>query len=225
MSTSIQEQDLVQTIKELQQRVNDLERQQRTIGGWKITPSSIQTGNYNTNGTRYLGDDGLSVSNTFRVDSSGNMTATSATVSGTVNASGGTFTGTVDVNGTLRSGSSGARWDLDNTPRLRFFDNTRERMRLTQDRVEFWNSSGASAGALVGGNETGVPSVSSTGKFYAPSAEIGLGMTVGGGLVLETDIPASSSASGVQGSITWDNDYIYICVATNTWKRATLNSY
>jgi hypothetical protein len=285
MSTSIQEQDLVQTIKELQQRVNDLERQQRTIGGWTITPSSIQTGNYNTNGTRYLGDDGLSVSNTFRVDpsgnmtatnanisgtvtstagtiggwditsnsiqtgtyntagtrylgnngisvsdkfrvdSSGNMTATSATVSGTVNASGGTFTGTVDVNGTLRSGSSGARWDLDNTPRLRFFDSTRERMRLTQDRVEFWNSSGASAGALVGGNETGVPSVSSTGKFYAPSAEIGLGMTVGGGLVLETDIPASSSASGVQGSITWDNDYIYICVATDTWKRATLNSY
>jgi hypothetical protein len=225
MSTSIQEQDLIQTIKDLQQRVNDLERQQRTIGGWKITPSSIQTGNYNTNGTRYLGDNGLSVSNTFRVDPSGNMTATSATVSGTVNANAGTFTGTVDVNGTLRSGSTGARWDLDNTPRLRFFDSTRERMRLTQDRVEFWTNSGASAGALVGGNETGVPSVSSTGKFYAPSAEIGLGMTVGGALILETDIPASSSASGVQGQITWDNNFIYICVATNTWKRATLNSY
>jgi hypothetical protein len=225
MSTSIQEQDLIQKIKDLQQRVNDLERQQRTIGGWTITPSSIQTGNYNTNGTRYLGDNGLSVSNTFRVDPSGNMTATSATVSGTVNANAGTFTGTVDVNGTLRSGSTGARWDLDNTPRLRFFDSTRERMRLTQDRVEFWTNSGASAGALVGGNETGVPSVSSTGKFYAPSAEIGLGMTVGGALILETDIPASSSASGVQGQITWDNNFIYICVATNTWKRATLNSY
>jgi hypothetical protein len=225
MSTSIQEQDLIQTIKQLEQRISDLERQQRTIGGWTITPSSIQTGNYNTNSTRYLGDNGLSVSNTFRVDPSGNMTATSATVSGTVNANAGTFTGTVDVNGTLRSGSTGARWDLDNTPRLRFFDSTRERMRLTQDRVEFWTNSGASAGALVGGNETGVPSVSSTGKFYAPSAEIGLGMTVGGALILETDIPASSSASGVQGQITWDNNFIYVCVATNTWKRATLNSY
>jgi hypothetical protein len=31
MSTSIQEQDLIQTIKELQQRISDLERQQRTI--------------------------------------------------------------------------------------------------------------------------------------------------------------------------------------------------
>jgi len=225
MSTSIQEQNLIQTIKELQQRVSDLERQQRTIGGWTITPSSIQTGAYNTNGTRYLGDSGLSVSDKFRVDDQGNMTATSATVSGTVNASSGTFTGTVDVNGTLRSGSTGARWDLDNTPRLRFFDSTRERMRLTQDKVEFWDNTGASAGSLIGGNETGVPSISSTGKFYSPSAEIGLGMTVGGALILETDIPGSSSASGVQGSITWDNNYIYICVATDTWKRATLNSY
>jgi hypothetical protein len=32
MSTSIQEQDLIQTIKDLQRRVNDLERNQRSIG-------------------------------------------------------------------------------------------------------------------------------------------------------------------------------------------------
>jgi len=31
MSTSIQEQDLIQTIKHLEQRISDLERQQRTI--------------------------------------------------------------------------------------------------------------------------------------------------------------------------------------------------
>ena len=225
MSTSIQEQDLVQKIKELEQRVNDLERQQRTIGGWTITPSSIQTGTYNTNGTRYLGDDGLSVSNTFRVDPSGNMTATSATVSGTVNANAGTFTDTVNVNGTLQSSASGARWDINNTPRMRFFDVTRERMRLTQDRIEFWDNSGNSAGNIKGATENGVPSVSVGGVLYAPSALIGLGMTVGGALILETDIPASSSASGVQGSITWDNNYIYICVATDTWKRVALSSY
>lgn len=225
MSTSIQEQDLIQKIKELEQRLADIERQQRTIGGWKITPSSIQTGAYNTNGTRYLGDDGLSVSNTFRVDPSGNMTATSATVSGTVNANAGTFTDTVNVNGTLQSSASGARWDINNTPRMRFFDATRERMRLTQDRIEFWDNSGNSAGNIKGATENGVPSVSVGGVFYAPSAFIGLGMTVGGALILETDIPASSSASGTQGAITWDNDYIYICVATDTWKRVALSSY
>lgn len=82
MSTNIQEQDLIQKIKQLEQRINDLERQQRTIGGWTITPSSIQTGAYNTSGKRYLGDDGLSVSNTFKVDPSGNMTATSGAIGG-----------------------------------------------------------------------------------------------------------------------------------------------
>lgn len=225
MSTSIQEQDLIQKIKELEQRLADIERQQRTIGGWTITPSSIQTGAYNTNGTRYLGDNGLSVSNTFRVDPSGNMTATSANVSGTVNANAGTFTDTVNVNGTLQSSSSGARWDINNTPRMRFFDSTRERMRLTQDRIEFWDNSGNSAGNIKGATEDGVPSVSVGGVLYAPSALIGLGMTVGGALILETDIPASSSASGTQGSITWDNNYIYICVATDTWKRVALSSY
>lgn len=225
MSTNIQEQDLIQTIKKLEQRINDLERQQRTIGGWTITPSSIQTGAYNTSGKRYLGDDGLSVSNTFRVDPSGNMTATNANVSGTVNASAGTFTGTVDVNGTLRSGSSGARWNLDNTPNLKFFDATRERMRLSSDKIEFWDNSGNASGHIKGATENGVPSVSVGGVLYAPSALIGLGMTVGGALILETDIPASSSASGVQGSITWDNNYIYICVATDTWKRVALSSY
>ena len=45
MSTSIQEQDLVQKIKQLEQRVNDLERQQRTIGGWTITPTTLASGN------------------------------------------------------------------------------------------------------------------------------------------------------------------------------------
>ncbi|MGA1048179.1 MAG: hypothetical protein ACO3UU_09225 [Minisyncoccia bacterium] len=32
MSTSIQEQNLIQTIKDLQRRINDLERNQRSIG-------------------------------------------------------------------------------------------------------------------------------------------------------------------------------------------------
>ena len=115
MSTSIQEQDLIQTIKDLQQRVNDLERQQRTIGGWKITPSSIQTGNYNTNGTRYLGDDGLSVSNTFKVDPSGNMTATNANISGTVTSTAGTIGGWTISTDKLASGNL----EIDsNTPRI-----------------------------------------------------------------------------------------------------------
>ena len=30
---------------------------------------------------------------------------------------------------------------------------------------------------------------------------------------------------GVPGQICWDDGYIYVCTATNTWKRATLNTF
>ena len=32
----------------------------------------------------------------------------------------------------------------------------------------------------------------------------------------------ASSATGTIGQICWDANYIYVCTATNTWKRATL---
>jgi hypothetical protein len=37
--------------------------------------------------------------------------------------------------------------------------------------------------------------------------------------------PASSSAAGNQGDIVWDSGFIYVCTATNTWKRATLATF
>jgi hypothetical protein len=37
--------------------------------------------------------------------------------------------------------------------------------------------------------------------------------------------PASASAAGNAGDQCWDANYIYICTATNTWKRAALTSW
>lgn len=37
--------------------------------------------------------------------------------------------------------------------------------------------------------------------------------------------PASSSATGTTGIIQWDSNYIYVCVAPNTWKRAAIASW
>ena len=37
--------------------------------------------------------------------------------------------------------------------------------------------------------------------------------------------PASAGAVGVQGEIRWDADYIYICVATDTWKRVAIGTW
>jgi hypothetical protein len=71
------------------------------VGGWDITSTSLQTGAYNTSGTRYFGSSGLSISNTFRVTSAGALTATSGTIGGwTINGSAGITKGgvTLDAN-------------------------------------------------------------------------------------------------------------------------------
>lgn len=38
-------------------------------------------------------------------------------------------------------------------------------------------------------------------------------------------VPASASATGSQGDIAWDADYIYVCTATNTWKRVAIATW
>jgi hypothetical protein len=37
--------------------------------------------------------------------------------------------------------------------------------------------------------------------------------------------PASATAAGNTGDICWDSSYIYVCVATNTWKRTALSTW
>jgi len=37
---------------------------------------------------------------------------------------------------------------------------------------------------------------------------------------LATNTPATAGAAGITGQIAWDASYIYVCVATNSWKRA-----
>jgi len=33
----------------------------------------------------------------------------------------------------------------------------------------------------------------------------------------------TSTSAGTAGQITWDANYIYVCTATNTWKRVALS--
>ena len=43
-------------------------------------------------------------------------------------------------------------------------------------------------------------------------------------IVANSYVPASNTAVGTAGQIVWDSGNIYVCVATNTWKRAALTS-
>ena len=37
--------------------------------------------------------------------------------------------------------------------------------------------------------------------------------------------PASATATGTAGTVVWDASYIYVCTATNTWKRAAITTW
>jgi hypothetical protein len=42
------------------------------------------------------------------------------------------------------------------------------------------------------------------------------------GLLLTAQSTKTANAVGVAGQVAWDSNYIYVCVATNTWKRTAL---
>jgi hypothetical protein len=41
----------------------------------------------------------------------------------------------------------------------------------------------------------------------------------------QSSTPASASAAGQAGEMCWDSDYLYVCVAANSWKRAALSTW
>jgi hypothetical protein len=38
-------------------------------------------------------------------------------------------------------------------------------------------------------------------------------------------VPATASSSGTAGDMAWDSGFVYVCTATNTWKRAALSTW
>jgi hypothetical protein len=52
-------------------------------------------------------------------------------------------------------------------------------------------------------------------------------IAVNGAITLNSGLAptGNSSADGTVGQIVWDSGNIYVCVATNTWKRAALSTY
>lgn len=73
-----------------------------TIGPWTVTATSI----YKTNsswgssaaGAAYFGNDGISITDKFKVTSAGVLTATGATISGTITSTDATITGSITAN-------------------------------------------------------------------------------------------------------------------------------
>ncbi len=47
----------------------------------------------------------------------------------------------------------------------------------------------------------------------------------GGGGVSWVTAPASAAASGVAGQLAYDAQYLYVAVATNTWRRTAISEW
>ena len=100
----------------------------------------------------------------------------------------------------LKSGdqSSVYLWAVGGTPDLRFYVNGADRMHLDGD-----------------GN-IGVATTDPTVKLDINSDAI---------RIRNSRTPSSASDFGQTGEIRWDANYIYVCVATDTWKRVALSSW
>ncbi len=52
------------------------------------------------------------------------------------------------------------------------------------------------------------------------------GFGINGKLILiAPPVPATAAATGFAGQISWDSGFIYICVATDTWKRVAIATW
>lgn len=58
-----------------------------------------------------------------------------------------------------------------------------------------------------------------------PSVRTAAFSTISANLVLSNTVPATSTSSGIAGTIRYDSSNIYICIANNVWKRAALTSW
>ena len=133
----------------------------------------------------------------------GNVTGdVTGNVTGNITSSGSSSFSNIDVNGGAIDGSPiGA-----NSASTGAFTtiNTTGTATLTTVDINAGNIDGTNIGASTPG----------AGTFNALA-------TTGDNIRIDTSqTPASSSASGTKGEIAYDTDYIYVCVATNTWKRA-----
>ena len=71
-------------------------------------------------------------------------------------------------------------------------------------------------------------------QIAAPSGNVGIGTSTPSALldvnsdtvrVRTARTPASATAAGNAGDICWDANYIYVCTATNTWKRTAISTW
>lgn len=99
----------------------------------------------------------------------------------------------------------------------------------SQTTVNLWN---ANTTAINFGGAADTISIGNTSST-AGTTTVNHGLTVSGKAVFNANVvmdlggyvPATSFSAGIKGQIAYDASYVYICVATNTWKRSPLSTW
>lgn len=108
---------------------------------------------------------------------------------------------------------------------------------------------GVTQGVMIANTATLVFGLNNNDKFVALQAPASIGSSTGLGFGLPntlgnsnvflscsggqmywktaagSTVPATASSTGIAGQIAYDTSYVYICIATNTWKRAALSTW
>jgi hypothetical protein len=87
----------------------------------------------------------------------------------------------------------------ENTPSI-FYTNNTERLRIDSSGRLLVGTPSNSGGALLQVNDNRIR-------------------------IATAKTPASASDTGTAGEICWDADYIYVCTATDTWKRTAISTW
>ena len=77
---------------------------------------------------------------------------------------------------------------------------------------------------VTGSTGFGVPTGGSSGQFLVKSSDTDYDTAWTASLVSDVP-PGSSGATGSTGEIALDTDWLYVCVATDTWKRTLLTGW
>ena len=169
------------------------------VGAWSAGAPYGALAFFTTNGTTTLTE-------RMRIASSGNVGI------GTTSPS-----YTLDITGDIRSSLGGTFKSITLTdatdPLIMFASGVY--IEYTSGNYNFVNSGGNRL-QITSDGKIGIGTSSPTAKLDANTDVI---------RIRTAKTPASASDTGNAGDICWDASYIYICTATNTWKRAAISTW
>jgi hypothetical protein len=98
-----------------------------------------------------------------------------------------------------------------------------QRNASTASAIESVVSTTFNQGAVSSHNDLSGLQGGTSGEYYhltsAQHTAFGIATSI------TTGTPASGGASGTAGQVLYDTTYLYVCTATNTWKRIPLNTF